>query len=87
MLFFGGLPKGTTFAIDTYRLHYEETCMRGCFHFSPLDVSRAAEHLTDPALVIDDLLSGRVPLDGLEKALLDMESGRGIKYAIDPWQQ
>ena len=85
MLFFGGLPRGTTFGVDTYKLHYDETRLIGCFHFSPQDVRRAAEHLAKEDVALGDLLTGEVALDGLERALLDMESGVGIKYAVDPW--
>ena len=40
VMLFGGLPKGTTFPIDTYRLHYEELRVLGSFHFSSDDVQR-----------------------------------------------
>lgn len=85
VLFFGGLPRGSTFDVDTYRLHYQETRLLGCFHFSPEDVRRAAELLESGEPDLGDLLTDEVPLEGLEKALLDMESGVGIKYAINPW--
>ena len=86
MLFFGGLPRGTTFEVDTFKLHYQEARLLGCFHFSPRDVRRAAELLESEDVSLDDLLTGEVALDQLERALLDMESGVGIKYAVDPWK-
>ena len=86
VLFFGGLPRGTTFEIDTFKLHYQETRLLGCFHFSPRDVRRAAELLECEDVSLGDLLTGEVALDQLERALLDMESGIGIKYAVNPWK-
>ena len=85
VVFFGGLPRGTIFGVDTFKLHYHETRLLGCFHFSPQDVRRAARHLANDDVVLGDLLTGEVGLDGLERALLDMESGGGLKYSVDPW--
>jgi L-iditol 2-dehydrogenase len=85
VLFFGGLPRGTTFGVDTFKLHYEEARLLGCFHFTPGDVRRAAELLENEAVELDDLLTGELALEELERALLDMESGAAIKYAINPW--
>ncbi len=85
VLFFGGLPQGTTFGADTYKLHYQEIRLLGCFHFSPQDVRHAAELLRREDLRLDDLLTDERGLGELERALLEMESGVGIKYAINPW--
>ena len=42
VLLFGGLPRGTIFSVDSYRLHYEEIRILGDFHFSPRDVALGA---------------------------------------------
>src|SRR5262249_33357336 len=34
VLLFGGLPRGTPFPVDSYRLHYDEVRVLGSFHFS-----------------------------------------------------
>ena len=85
VLFFGGLPRGTSLELDTYKLHYQEVQVLGCFHFSPQDVRGAAELLQKEDLRLDELLTGELGLDELEGGLLDMESGVGIKYAVNPW--
>ncbi|MFW6124634.1 MAG: zinc-dependent alcohol dehydrogenase [Pirellulales bacterium] len=84
VMFFGGLPKGTTFEADAYRLHYEEVRLLGSFHFTPLDVRAAAEIFQDDVLQLDELVSGEMPLRSLPEALEKMATGAGIKYAIDP---
>lgn len=84
-LLFGGVPKGTNFPIDTYRLHYDEVRVLGSFHFSPHDTARAREHLLSGALELDPLISGCLPLRQLPEAMRRLESGEGIQYAIDPW--
>ncbi len=85
VLLFGGLSKGTTIPVDTYRLHYEEISIHGCFHFGPRDVRRAAEWIARHELDLHSLVSGERSLEGLEDALDAMANGRGIKYAIRPW--
>jgi L-iditol 2-dehydrogenase len=84
-LFFGGLPKGAVLEVDSFQLHYQETRLLGSFHFGPPDVRRAAQLLEQGALQVDDLISGASDLEGLENALRQMEAGKAIKYAIDPW--
>jgi L-iditol 2-dehydrogenase len=85
VLLFGGLPRGTSFAVDSYRLHYEEVRVLGSFHFSPADVARAREYLLSGDLELDPLISGCLPLAQLPEAMRRLQAGEGIQYAIDPW--
>src|SRR5262249_9419041 len=85
VLLFGGLPRGTTFAIDSHRLHYEEVKILSSFHFSPRDVAKARDLLLAGSLELDPLISGRMPLRDLPEALRRLESGEGLQYLIDPW--
>jgi L-iditol 2-dehydrogenase len=85
VLLFGGLPCGTTFSIDAYRLHYEEIRVAGNFHFAPADVLEARTLLLSGDLELDPLISGRVPLTRLPEAMRRLEAGEGLQYAIDPW--
>lgn len=86
LLLFGGLPRGTAFPVDSYRLHYEEVRVRGSFHFAPRDVARAREYLLSGFLELGPLISGCLPLAQLPEALRRLQAGEGIQYAIDPWQ-
>ncbi len=85
-LLFGGLPKGTQFPVDSYRLHYEEVRVRGSFHFAPSDVALAREHLLNGRLQLTPLITGCIPLALLPNALERMGQGKAIQYAIDPWK-
>ena len=85
VLLFGGLPRGTAFAADTYRLHYEEVRVLGSFHFSPRDVVLAREHLLSGDVDAPPLISGLLPLGRLGEALERLQRGEGLQYAIDPW--
>jgi L-iditol 2-dehydrogenase len=84
VMLFGGLPKGSTFPIDTYRLHYEELRLLGSFHFSPDDVRASLDYLGDDRLRVEEMIAETRPLSGLEESLQDMAEGRAIKFAIDP---
>jgi L-iditol 2-dehydrogenase len=85
VLLFGGLPRGTVFPVDTYRLHYEEVQVLGSFHFSPRDVASAREHLMAGGLEMGPLISGCLSLDQLPEVMRRLEQGEGLQYAIDPW--
>lgn len=87
VLLFGGLPRDTTFALDSYRLHYEEIRVLGSFHFAPQDVARARELLLSGSLELAPLISGRLSLGRLGEAMRRLEQGEGLQYAIDPWQE
>lgn len=84
ILLFGGCPAGTRVAFDTGRLHYDEITLQGAFHFTPAAVAEARELLTEGAVDVSPLLSGRLPLEEVEKALHALHGGEGIKYAIVP---
>jgi L-iditol 2-dehydrogenase len=86
VLLFGGLPRGTTFTADSYRLHYEEVRVLGSFHFGPRDVALARDHLLSGELELEALVSGCLPLAALSEALERLQRGDGIQYAIDPWR-
>jgi L-iditol 2-dehydrogenase len=85
VLLFGGLPRGTLFPVDSYRLHYEEIRVLGSFHFSPRDVARAREYLLSGCLELSALISRCLPLTQLPQAMLCLQRGEGLQYAIDPW--
>jgi L-iditol 2-dehydrogenase len=64
-LFFGGLPRGSSFPVDTYRLHYEELTLRGAFHHAPRHVRAALAFLASSAFPWGRLITHRVGLEGV----------------------
>jgi L-iditol 2-dehydrogenase len=86
VLLFGGLPRDTVFAVDSYRVHYEEVRILGSFHFSPRDVTKAREYLLAGAIDPTGLIGGPIALDRLGEALERLQVGDGIQYAVDPWR-
>jgi L-iditol 2-dehydrogenase len=70
---FGGCARGTTFAVPTARVHYEQVTVLGTYHHAPrhlaraLEILAAGEHpwaaLAGPAISLDELpdaLCGRL---------------------------
>lgn len=83
-LLFGGLPRGTVFPVDSYRLHYEDLRVLGSFHFSPRDVARARDVLLGGTLQLDPLVSGRYALGEFPEMIRRLASGDGMQYLVDP---
>jgi L-iditol 2-dehydrogenase len=71
VVFFGGLERGTTVAVDAYRVHYEELTLRGAFHHTPRHVRAALAFLASGAYPWEELVTHRVRLDGLPALFAD----------------
>ncbi len=71
VVFFGGLPRGSEVAVDTYRLHYEELTLRGAFHHTPATVRAALAFLASGAYPWERLITHRVGLEGVARLLAD----------------
>jgi L-iditol 2-dehydrogenase len=84
ILFFGGLPRGTSISIDSYRIHYEEIEVKGAFHTTPRDVDEAYKLIEGRRLRLRELVSGVMPLERVRDALESMGRGAGLKYVIKP---
>ncbi|MGE3805698.1 MAG: zinc-binding dehydrogenase [Gemmataceae bacterium] len=84
VLLYGGVPRGTSIELDTFRLHYEEMRVLGSFHFAPRDVAAARQLLLSGRLDLDSLISGQFPLARLADALHGLGSGAGMQYLIEP---
>jgi L-iditol 2-dehydrogenase len=71
VVFFGGLERGTTVEVDTYRLHYEELTLRGAFHYETRHVRAALAFLASGAYPWERLISHRVRLEDVPALLAD----------------
>lgn len=83
VLFFGGLPRGTEIAVDSYRLHYEELTLRGAFHHTPATVRAALAFLASGARPWDRLITHQVGLEGVAALLADPPADY-LKAAVRP---
>ena len=71
VLFFGGLPRESAPAVDSYRLHYEELTLRGAFHHTPATVRAALAFLASGAYPWERLITHQVGLEGVAALLAD----------------
>jgi len=85
VVFFGGCAPGTTVAVDTRRLHYEELALVGAFHHTPALIRQAVALLESEALVPDGLLTHTMGLADVPEALGLMERGQALKVLIEPY--
>ena len=83
VLFFGGLEFGTDFAVDAYRLHYEELTLRGAFHHAPRHVRAALAFLASGAYPWERLITHEVGLDGVPALFADPPDDL-LKAAVRP---
>ncbi len=84
VLLFGGCAPGTSVTLDTHFLHYSEITIKGVFHHTPPIVRRAYGILRDRIIDVQPLITEKLPLEDLGKALQNMLKKRGIKTAIMP---
>jgi len=61
--FFGGCAAGTTVALDTNRLHYNNLTLRASFHHRPSVCRRALEWIASGKFACADFLTARAPLE------------------------
>lgn len=81
---FGGCPPGTSVALDTHRMHYEEITVKGVYHHRPATFRRALELLRDSAFPAGELLSATRPIAEVEEALRSMMRKEALKVVIAP---
>ena len=83
---FGGCPSGTSIRVDTHRLHYEETTLKGTFHHTPSAFHHALQLISSGQVPAEKFISAHAPLSELPSLLADLAQGKSnaIKYAIHP---
>jgi len=84
VVFFGGCAPGTMVSLDTRKVHYEELTLVGAFHHTPETIRRAVELLESGAVNPEGLLTHRMGLAGVRKALELMARGEALKVLIEP---
>ncbi|WP_328610193.1 zinc-dependent dehydrogenase [Amycolatopsis sp. NBC_00345] len=83
--FFGGLPKDNPIiACDSNLVHYRELTIVGANGSSPDHNKQALELIATGAVPVDDLITHRLPLDGVLDAIQIVSSGEAIKVTIEP---
>ena len=81
---FGGAASGTKFEVDTVRFHYGQLTLKGVFHLKPRHVEQALQLIIAGDVNPDLLISHKMPLKDINKALEMMSKGESMKVAILP---
>lgn len=66
---FGGVAPGQILPVDIGRLHYQEISILPIYHHTPQDVAEAARQLAAGEVPVEHLITGRLPLAEIRKAL------------------
>jgi L-iditol 2-dehydrogenase len=85
VLFFGGLPKGTTtIAFPSNVLHYREVAVLGSYASRRIDQRRALEMLAENTANIRDVVTDVVPLEETPAAFPRLRRGEALKIVVTP---
>jgi L-iditol 2-dehydrogenase len=83
--FFGGLPKDhPTITLDSNLVHYRELTIVGANGSSPSHNEQALGLIASGKVPVKDLITHRLPLDGVLDAIGIVSRGEGIKVTIEP---
>jgi L-iditol 2-dehydrogenase len=83
--FFGGLPKDNSrITLDSNEIHYRELTVVGVNGSSPGHNARALEAIASGAVPVADLITHRLPLEGVLEAIDIVARGEAIKVTIEP---
>lgn len=82
---FGGLPRGNSvIAFDSNLVHYRELFVLGAYGSAPRHNREAVELIATGTVRVDDLITHRLPLDEIHRAIDTVSSGHGLKVVIEP---
>jgi len=85
VLFFGGLPKGTTtIAFPSNVLHYREVAVLGSYASRRIDQRRALEMLAENTANIRDVVTDVVSLEETPAAFPRLRRGEALKIVVTP---
>lgn len=87
VVLFGGLPGGTVVSFSSDRIHYDEITLHSPFHFTPVDVADARNHLIAGLPGAPLLITDAYALNETPEAFERLQSGDYIKFAILPWAE
>ena len=82
---FGGLPKDdSTIRFDSNLVHYRELSVFGAYGSAPRHNREALSLIAAGRVRVDDLITHRMPLADVNRAIETVISGEGLKVVIEP---
>ena len=82
---FGGLPRDdSVIRFDSNLVHYRELSVVGAYGSAPRHNREALALIADGKVRVDDLITHRMPLTDVNRAIETVMSGEGLKVVIEP---
>ena len=81
---FGGCKKGSSFSLDTHRVHYQEVAVTGVFHHTPKHFARALSYIANGEIDIDTFVTSEVSLEEIPEFFHDSVNASPFKAAVIP---
>jgi L-iditol 2-dehydrogenase len=82
---FGGLPRDdSTIRFDSNLVHYGELSVFGAYGSAPRHNREALSLIAGGKVRVDDLITHRMPLADVNRAIETVMSGEGLKVVIEP---
>ena len=82
---FGGLPKDdSTIRFDSNLVHYRELSVFGAYGSAPRHNREALRLIANGEVRVDDLITHRVPLAEVHRAIDTVIAGTGLKVVVEP---
>jgi L-iditol 2-dehydrogenase len=82
---FGGLPRDNPIIrFDSNLVHYQELFVLGAYGSAPHHNREALALISSGAVPVEDLITHRLPLDGVLQAIDTVTKGEGLKVVIEP---
>jgi L-iditol 2-dehydrogenase len=82
---FGGLPRDDSIIrFDSNLVHYRELSVFGAYGSAPRHNREALALIAEGGVRVDDLITHRMPLDDVHRAIETVMSGEGLKVVIEP---
>ncbi|MCB0326362.1 MAG: alcohol dehydrogenase catalytic domain-containing protein [Bdellovibrionales bacterium] len=84
---FGGCKKGSSFELDTHRVHYQEVKIEGVFHHTPQYFQLALEYLDEGLFDPSILVTQQIDLKSVPQYFNQNMSLSPFKVAVLPWNE
>ena len=82
---FGGLPRDDSIIrFDSNLVHYRELSVVGAYGSAPRHNREALSLIAEGKVRVDDLITHRMPLADVNRAIETVMSGEGLKVVIEP---
>lgn len=82
---FSGCPKGTSVAVDTNRLHYDQITLTSSFHHTPEAVREALALIENRVVKPKEFIGGEIALAQLPELFKKMAAAQGaVKTCVRP---